>query len=238
MQAKAAAEKKREEEEERERKFGDPDDFIFSVTRKYEKVEINLQKLKAAGCEYALFHVKVPKFDYQLKDSTIFLKKKKNETQQQKLIVKKNPRTTRFLTRIYDKKTKTELCRFVSDLPKVGDFEDGNLDGMVGMLFHDSKKDKWSFRATNAFRPLKPSTFRITVGEAGELPPIRVREQPNPRVTIQFEGREGKQRLLQTKVQKSITPVWNESLRYFFRFFYFLAFANSCFFIKVLISML
>lgn len=130
-QAKLLADKKKEEEEEKERKYGDKDDFVFSVTRKYEKVEINLQKLKSSGCSYALFHVKIPNIEHQLKDSTVFLKKKKNETQQQKLIVKKQPRTTRFLTRIYDKKTKTELCRFSSDLPKAGEFKDSDLEGMV-----------------------------------------------------------------------------------------------------------
>lgn len=127
----------------------------ISTPIKLENLLIKTKSLLNAKISFVLFKIQFPNVDQQLQP---VMSKKKQGGYSRKVVIKKTPRTNRFVTRCIDSSTNEEFCRFITLVDPIH-----NKDAvLVGMVYHDSEADCWKFRATNTFQPFPPKSLIIT----------------------------------------------------------------------------
>lgn len=193
------------------------DEFLDLSMQYYEKFELNLSTLREQHVDCVMLFASFPKAETQLKEISHFAKRQLpselvNSTGKsvvtQRVVQKKSPASRRFVTRIFDRHTRQELCRYATDISSFETVQERGL--LCGLLRVKKDHGHWCFRGSNDFRIRRPVEFVVHVHEAMDLP-AKDTNGSSAYVVANFDNTNPEKRLFKTKtISKSTNPKWDE----------------------------
>lgn len=194
------------------------DGFLDLSMQYYEKFELNLSTLREQHVDSVMLFASFPKAGTQLKETSHFAKRQLpselvNSTGKsvvtQRVVQKKSPSSTRFVTRIFDRHTRQELCRYATDISSFETVQERGL--LCGLLRVKKDHGHWCFRGSNDFHIRRPVEFVVHIHEAMDLPAKDTNGSTSAYVIANFDNTKPEKRLFKTKtIQKSTNPKWDE----------------------------
>lgn len=194
------------------------DEFLDLSMQYYEKFELNLSTLREQHVDCVMLFASFPKAETQLKETSHFVKRQLpfehvNSTGKsvvtQRVVQKKSPLSTRFVTRIFDRRTRQELCRYATDISSFETVQEHGL--LCGLLRVKKDHGYWCFRGSNDFRIRRPVEFVVHVHEAMDLPVNDASGSASTYIVANFDNTKPEKRLFKSKtVSKTINPRWDE----------------------------